>query len=111
MVQAVRDALAEPALAHGALDSRNGKLLWRYPSGLHYSQKVMRTVEAVIDCDGKVRLLEPLHPGATCRALVVIFDDEEDARADGARLSEAALAQDWTRPEEDDAWAPLQPAT
>jgi hypothetical protein len=55
--------------------------------------------------------LATLHPGATCRALVVIFDDDEDARADGARLSEVALTQDWTRPEEDDAWAPLQPAT
>ena len=79
--------------------------------GLHYPQDVMRTVEALIDHDGHVRLLEPLHPGASCRALVVIFDDDEDARADGARLSEAALAQDWARPEEDEAWAPLQPVT
>ena len=71
----------------------------------------MRTVAALIDRDGQVRLLEPVHPGATCRALVVIFDGDEDVRADGARLSEAALAQDWARPEEDDAWAPLQPAT
>ena len=71
----------------------------------------MRTVEALIDRDGQVRLLEPVHPGATCRALVVIFDDDEDARADGARLSEAVLAQDWARPEEDEAWAPLQPVT
>ena len=67
----------------------------------------MRTVEALIDRDGQVRLLEPLHPGASCRALVVIFDDDdEEPRADGARLSEAALAQDWARPEEDDAWGP-----
>ena len=71
----------------------------------------MRTVEALIDRDGHVRLLEPLHPGASCRALVVIFDDDEDARADGARLSEAALAQGWARPEEDEAWGPLQPVT
>jgi hypothetical protein len=70
----------------------------------------MRTVEALIDGDGQVRLLEPLRPGASCRALVVIFDDE-DVRADGARLSEAALARDWVRPEEDEAWAPLQPMT
>jgi hypothetical protein len=41
----------------------------------------------------------------------VIFDDDEDVRADGARLSEAAPAQDQARPEEDDAWAPLQPVT
>jgi len=40
----------------------------------------------------------------------VIFDDE-DAHADGARLDEAALAQDWARPEGDERWAPLQPVT
>jgi len=42
--------------------------------------------------DGHVRLLEPLHPGATCGALVVVFDDDEDARAEAARLSESDLA-------------------
>ena len=52
----------------------------------------------------------PAAPSAT-RDRVSGPDDDEDVRADGARLSEAALAQDWARPEEDDAWAPLQPAT
>jgi hypothetical protein len=41
----------------------------------------------------------------------VIFDDDEEPRVDGARVSEAALAQDWARPTEADAWEPLQPVT
>jgi len=42
------------------------------------------------------------------RALVTILDEE--AVSDTAILSEAALAEDWDRPEEDAAWAHLQPA-
>jgi hypothetical protein len=69
-----------------------------------------RTVEAVIDEQGKVRLLEPVRlPGAR-RALVVILEGEEAMPiADTARLTEAALAVDWSRPEEDAAWSHLQP--
>ncbi|MCM8749241.1 hypothetical protein NET02_08795 [Thermomicrobiaceae bacterium CFH 74404] len=69
-----------------------------------------RTVEAVIDEKGNVRLLEPIRlPGAR-RALVVILEAEEAMPiADTARLSEAALAVDWSRPEEDAAWSHLQP--
>lgn len=69
-----------------------------------------RTVKAIIDEKGKVRLLEPIRlPGAR-RALVVIFEAEEAMPiADTARLSEVALAEDWSRPEEDAAWSHLQP--
>ena len=71
----------------------------------------MKTVEAVIDEKGMVRLLEPIHPGATRRALVTILDETPViAVRDTALLSEAALAQDWDRPEEDEAWSPLQRA-
>lgn len=62
-----------------------------------------RTVEAVIDEDGNVKLLEPVHLSSTRRALVTIL--EEEAVAETALLSEAALAEDWDRPEEDQAWA------
>ena len=54
-----------------------------------YDEGAMRTVEAVIDERGAVRLLE---------AVEVVGE-----------LSEAALAQDWNRPEEDAAWSRLQP--
>ncbi|HEV8130231.1 MAG TPA: hypothetical protein VGQ81_03195 [Acidobacteriota bacterium] len=66
-----------------------------------------RTVEAVIDRDGKIRLLEPVPPGSRRRALVIIFD-EPSVSDETAILSEKAL-QDWNRPEEDAAWSHLQP--
>ncbi len=71
---------------------------------------MIKTVEAVIDEYGAVRLLEKVQlPGAR-RALVTILEDEATAAPiETALLSEAALA-DWSRPEEDAAWAHLQPA-
>jgi hypothetical protein len=71
---------------------------------------MIRTVEAVIDEQGRVRLLEPVHPPTVRRALVTILEEQPVERAaEGALLSEPALAEDWNRPEEDEAWAPLQP--
>ncbi|NQT50970.1 hypothetical protein HQ576_02905 [bacterium] len=69
-----------------------------------------RTIEAVIDAAGRVRLLESVRlPGAR-RALVTILDDAPTKGvAETALLSEAALAEDWCRPEEDAAWSHLQP--
>lgn len=70
---------------------------------------MIRTVEAVIDEHGVVRLLEDVHLPATRRALVTILEDEPAERTgETALLSEAALAEDWNRPEEDEAWSHLQ---
>ena len=69
---------------------------------------MIRTVEAVIDENGNVKLLEPIRPTSVRRALVTIL--EEDPVAETALLSEPALAEDWSRPEEDEAWAHLQSA-
>ena len=72
---------------------------------------MMRTVEAVIDEQGNVRLLEPVHLPSSRRALVTILEDRQAAGArETALLSEAALAEDWNRQEEDEAWAHLQQA-
>ena len=69
----------------------------------------MQTVEAVIDERGHVRLLEAVAMGRPRRALVTILDEAPAERADEtALLSEAALAADWSRPEEDVAWSHLQ---
>jgi hypothetical protein len=69
-----------------------------------------RTVEAIVEADGRVRLLEPVELGTVRRALVTILEEPtEDAVNLSALLSEAALT-DWSRPEEDDAWSHLQPA-
>jgi len=70
---------------------------------------MIKTVEAVIDEQGNVRLLEPVHPGQTRRALVIILDEQPKAlMSESAVLSEAALVRDWSRSEEDAAWSHLQ---
>ena len=68
----------------------------------------MQTIEAVIDPSGAVRLLESVRLGVSKRALVTIMEENPEAN-DAALLSEAALAEDWNRPEEEAAWAHLQP--
>ena len=72
---------------------------------------MIRTVEAVVDVNGAVRLLESTSVQEARRALVTILDEEPSAQVtETAALSEPALAEDWNRPEEDAAWAHLQPA-
>jgi hypothetical protein len=71
----------------------------------------MFTVEAVIDKSGNVKILRPLSLQGARRALLVVLDEPAPAVAETALLSDAALAEDWLRPEEDEAWAYLQQAT
>lgn len=71
---------------------------------------MIRTVEAVIDRAGNVRLLEPVQLQAKRRALVMILEEQPEMSVSGTTLlSESALAEDWNRSEEDEAWSPLQP--
>ncbi len=72
----------------------------------------MQTVEATIDETGSVRLLRSIVMRRPARALVTILDGDVTASPayETALLSEAALAEDWNRPEEDFAWQHLQPA-
>ena len=69
---------------------------------------MIRTIEAVVDPNGNVRLLEDVELPGPRRALVTILDDAPRSE-ETALLSEHALA-DWNRPEEDAAWSHLQPA-
>jgi hypothetical protein len=71
----------------------------------------MFTVEAVIDEAGNVKILHPVPLQGARRALVVILDEPAQVVAETALLSETALAEDWMRPEEDEAWSYLQRAT
>lgn len=71
---------------------------------------MIQTLEAIVDERGVVRLLEPVHLDRRHRALVTILSDEPADTQETALLSEAALAVDWYRPEEDAAWAHLQQA-
>ncbi len=68
---------------------------------------MIRTVEAEIDEQGNVRLLEPVRLSGPSRALVTILD-ERAVPAESALMSEAVLSEDWNRPEEDEAWSHLQ---
>lgn len=72
---------------------------------------MIRTVEAVVDEQGHVRLTEAVRLTRSQRALVTILDEDSAPEVDEtARLSELALAEDWGRPEEDEAWSYLQGA-
>ncbi len=70
---------------------------------------MIQTVEAVIDENGKVQLLEDVRLPEARRALVTILEEEPATEVpETALLSEQSLAEDWNRPEEDEAWSHLQ---
>lgn len=68
----------------------------------------IRTIEAIIDPDGSVRLSEKIQLDGPRRALVTILAEVPADSLEVTYLSQAALAEDWNRPEEDEAWAKLQ---
>jgi len=70
---------------------------------------MIQTVEAVVDGQGRFRLLGPVQVDGLRRALVTVLDEPATVPGEAALLAEAALAADWNRPEEDAAWSHLQP--
>ncbi len=62
----------------------------------------------MIETDGRVHLKESVRLIRACRAIVTII--EETDIAETALLSEESLAEDWNRPEEEEAWSYLQQA-
>jgi len=60
------------------------------------------TIEAEVDDQGNIRPRERIAPGS--RLLITVL---EPGSSETALLSEAALAADWNRPEEDAAWSNL----
>ncbi len=78
-------------------------------TALRRGESMARTLEAVIDEQGNVRLLEPVQLPSERRALVTILEDRPAVgTSETAVLSEAALSEDWNRPEEEEAWSHLQ---
>ena len=72
---------------------------------------MITTVEAEVDEQGRVRLLEAIRLPAKRHVLVTILEENSVVRADEtALLSEAALGEDWNRPEEGAACFHLQSA-
>ena len=68
---------------------------------------MLNTVEAVLQTDGVLHFLEPVHLAAAQRVLVT-FTHVQDESLSGAQLSQQTLATDWLRKEEDEAWMHLQ---
>lgn len=70
---------------------------------------MIQTIEAVIDEQGRVQLLQNVRLPKVRRALVTILEENPTtAISETALLSEASLAEDWNRVEEDEAWSHLQ---
>jgi len=66
---------------------------------------MLKSIEATIDADGKIHLRESIRLPHACRAIVTIIEGPDIAET--ALLSEASLGEDWSRPEEDEAWSHL----
>lgn len=72
-------------------------------------EQMIKTVEAIVDEKGHVKLLEQVRLGVPRRALVTILDTKLAAHVfETAMLSDATLGEDWNRTEEDEAWSHLQ---
>ena len=73
---------------------------------------MLKTYEAVLEPDGHLHFLEaiPAKDKVAQRVLVTFTQETEqvDTALCGASLSEMALAEDWSRHEEDAAWSHLQ---
>lgn len=70
---------------------------------------MIQSVEAVIDPEGNVHLLESVKLSTSRRAIVTILEENPlISVCETALLSEPVLAEDWLRPEEDEAWLHLQ---
>jgi hypothetical protein len=67
---------------------------------------MLTSIEAIIDTGGNVKLLEQIHLEKPQRAVVTILD--ENIIDEVTLLSEQTLAEDWNRPEEDEAWKHFQ---
>ena len=68
--------------------------------------EIMRpTIEAEVDEKGNIRPKEKINLTPGSQLLITVV--EVPAPGEAAILSEPALATDWSRPEEDAAWADL----
>jgi len=68
---------------------------------------MLQTIEVEIDATGHIHPLEPVQTIPAGRALLTLLTPSVD---EALQLAEAALAEDWLKPEEEEAWAHLQPA-
>ena len=67
---------------------------------------MLQTIEVKIDQQGRIQPVDPAQRLPAGRALLTLLTPPAD---ETALLAEAALAEDWLKPEEDAAWSDLQP--
>ena len=79
---------------------------WTHSRGGSRVANMRPTIEAEVDENGNIRMKEQvsLPPGAQLLIYVLGGTDASETTV----LSEASLAADWDRPEEDAAWAALK---
>ena len=69
---------------------------------------MLQTIEGIIDQNGKLKILDKVKLPKSRRIIITILNEEPtDDIKNLALLSEPALARDWERPEEDEAWLHL----
>lgn len=69
---------------------------------------MIHTLEATIDENGEVLLAEPIAIKGVHRALVMVLDEPPANIDETVLLAEHSLAEDWNKPEEDEAWSHLK---
>jgi hypothetical protein len=69
---------------------------------------MLQAIEGMIDQEGKLIILGKFDLPKSRRVIITILDEEpSDEVVNLALLSESALARDWERPEEEEAWSHL----
>ena len=69
---------------------------------------MLQAIEGVTDKHGRLHLPRAVKLPRLRRVIITILDEEpSESNASSALLSEAVLARDWERPEEDEAWSHL----
>lgn len=69
---------------------------------------MLQTIEAMTDQNGKLKILDSIQLPKRRKVIITMLNEEpSDELINLALLSEAALAKDWERPEEDEAWSRL----
>jgi len=69
---------------------------------------MLKSFEGIIDQKGRLKTFEQIQLSKPHRVIITILDETaDDENINLALLSESALARDWNRPEEDEAWSHL----
>jgi hypothetical protein len=67
---------------------------------------MLQTIEVEINTSGRIHPLEPMQRLPAGRALLTLLNPPVE---ETLQWAEVALGEDWLKPEEDAAWAHLQP--